>query len=33
VREEFWLCDTDREDFIFKKELAEFLKLAGGGKE
>ena len=30
MREAFRLCDTDRDDFICKKELAEFLKVAGG---
>merc|ERR1712183_1130258 len=29
MREAFRLCDTDRNGFICKKELAEFLKLAG----
>ena len=29
MREAFRLCDTDRDGFICKKELAEFLKLAG----
>eukprot|EP00092_Neocalanus_flemingeri_P058539 GFUD01069753.1.p1 GENE.GFUD01069753.1~~GFUD01069753.1.p1 ORF type:complete len:167 (+),score=71.81 GFUD01069753.1:38-502(+) len=33
MREAFRLCDTDRDGFICKKELAEFLKLAGGDKE
>jgi len=32
MREAFRLCDTDRDGFICKKELAEFLKLAGGDK-
>ena len=30
MREPFRLCDTDRDGFICKKELAEFLKVAGG---
>ena len=30
MREAFRLCDTDRDGFICKKELAEFLKVAGG---
>ena len=30
MRENFRLCDTDRDGFICKKELAEFLKVAGG---
>ena len=29
MREAFRLCDTDRNGFICKKELVEFLKLAG----
>ena len=33
MREAFRLCDTDRDGYISKKELAEFLKLAGGDKE
>ena len=33
MREAFRLCDTDRDGFICKKELAEFLKLAGSGKD
>ena len=30
MREAFRLCDSDRDGFICKKELAEFLKVAGG---
>ena len=33
MREAFRLCDTDRDGYISKTELAEFLKLAGGDKE
>ena len=33
MRETFCLCDSDRDGFIFKKELIEFPKLAGGDKE
>ena len=33
MREAFRLCDTDRDGFMCKKELAEFLKLAGGENE
>ena len=33
LREAFRLCDTDRDGFICKKELAQFLKLAGGENE
>ena len=32
MREAFRLCDTDRDGFICKKELAELLKLAGKDK-
>merc|ERR1711970_512048 len=31
MREAFRLCDTDRDGFICKKELAEFLKTAAAG--
>merc|ERR1712050_641196 len=33
MREAFRLCDTDRDGFICKKELAEFLKVAGGVRD
>eukprot|EP00092_Neocalanus_flemingeri_P066333 GFUD01080792.1.p1 GENE.GFUD01080792.1~~GFUD01080792.1.p1 ORF type:complete len:178 (+),score=77.05 GFUD01080792.1:40-534(+) len=33
MKEAFRLCDTDRDGFICKKELAEFLKLAGDETE
>eukprot|EP00092_Neocalanus_flemingeri_P013774 GFUD01014856.1.p1 GENE.GFUD01014856.1~~GFUD01014856.1.p1 ORF type:complete len:177 (+),score=80.71 GFUD01014856.1:55-531(+) len=33
MKEAFRLCDTDRDGFICKKELAEFLKLAVGEHE
>merc|ERR1711970_496465 len=33
MREAFRLCDSDRDGFICKKELAEFLKVAGGVTE
>ena len=33
MREAFRLCDSDRDGFICKKELAEFLKVAGGATD